>query len=69
MTERRSRLRVRFYPSHGTWTCVVQRVDAEGMPTEDVLTATGDSREASRSAALAATEDPDIRAAIETSVH
>ena len=69
MTEQRSRLRVRFYPSHGTWTCIVQRVDAEGMPLEDVLSATGDSRDASRVAALAATQDPVIRQAIESSVH
>jgi hypothetical protein len=69
MTERRSRLRVRFYPSHGTWTCIVQRVDAEGMPMEDVLSAAGDSRDAARAAALSATEDPDVREAIEASVH
>jgi hypothetical protein len=69
MTERRNRLRVRFYPSHGTWTCIVQRVDAEGMPMEDVLSASGDSRDASRAAALAATHDPDVREAIEASVH
>jgi hypothetical protein len=69
MTERHSRLRVRFYPSHGAWTCIVQRVDAEGMPLEDVLSATGDSRDGSRAAALAATTDPDIRHALEVSVH
>jgi hypothetical protein len=69
MTEHRSRLRVRFYPSHGTWTCIVQRVDAEGMPMEDVLSAAGDSREASRVAALAAATDPDVREVIEASVH
>jgi hypothetical protein len=69
MTERRSRLRVRFYPSQGTWTCIVQRVDAEGMPVEDVLSATGDSRDASRAAALAAAAEADVRAAIEGSVH
>ena len=65
----RSRLRVRFYPAHGTWTCIVQRVDTEGMPMEDVLTATGDSRDHSRDAALAAATDPEVRAAIEASVH
>jgi len=69
MTIHRSRFRVRFYPSHGTWTCIVQRVDAEGMPMEDVLTATGDSRDHSREAALTAATDPDVREAIEASVH
>jgi hypothetical protein len=69
MTERHSRLRVRFYPAHGVWTCIVQRVDAEGMPLEDVLSATGDSRETSRAAALSAATDPEIRHALEASVH
>lgn len=69
MTELRNRLRVRFYPSQGMWTCVVQRMDAEGMPLEDVLSAEGDSRDEARVAALAATADPDVRHAIETSVH
>jgi len=69
MTEHQRRLRVRFYPSHGTWTCIVQRVDAEGMPMEDVLSASSDSRDGARTAALVAAQDPDVREAIEASVH
>jgi hypothetical protein len=39
------------------------------MPLEDVLSATGTSRDASRDAALSATDDPEIRDAIAHSVH
>jgi hypothetical protein len=39
------------------------------MPLEDVLSASGDSRETSRAAALSAATDPEIRHALEVSVH
>lgn len=67
--EHHARLRVRFYPNHGEWTCYVQRVDAEGMPLEDILSSKGTSKDDARAQALAATTDPEIREALEASVH
>lgn len=69
MTEHHARLRVRFYPHHGEWTVYVQRVDAEGMPLEDVMTAVGASKDDARTKALASTEDAEVREALESSVH
>lgn len=69
MTENHARLRVRFYPHHGDWTVYVQRVDAEGMPLEDVLSAHGQSRDEARANALASATDPEVRHALEASVH
>lgn len=69
MTERHARLRVRFYPHHGEWTLYVQRVDAEGMPIEDVMSAVGPSKAEARARALEAATDPEIREAIESSEH
>ena len=69
MSEHHARLRVRFYPAHGEWTCYVQRVDTEGMPLEDVLSSTGKTKEEARAVALSATGDPEIRAALNDSVH
>ena len=69
MTEHHARLRVRFYPTHGEWTVYVQRVDAEGMPLEDVLSATGRTKDEARQHALAATTDVEMRAALEASEH
>jgi hypothetical protein len=69
MTEHHARLRVRFYPHHGDWTVYVQRVDAEGVPVEDVLSAAGHSRDEARAKALAATSAPEVREALESSVH
>lgn len=67
--EHHARLRVRFYPHHGEWTVYVQRVDAEGMPLEDVLSAVGSSKEEAREKALATTADPEIREALQHSDH
>ena len=60
MTDHRQ-LRVRFYPTAGKWLCVVQQLGADGMPAgDDVLSATGDSKEEARQAALEATTDPEV---------
>ncbi len=69
MSEHHARLRVRYYPSHGEWKVYVQRVDAEGMPLEDVLSADGKSKDEARERALAATADGEIREALESSIH
>ena len=62
MTERRANLRVRFYPTHGEWTCVVQRMGPDGMPEgADVVSATGASKDDARDRALAMTDDADVR--------
>jgi hypothetical protein len=66
MSERHGNLVIRFYPKHGEWTCVVQRVDADGMPVGgDLVSATGPSKEESRLRALASTTDPAVREALE----
>jgi hypothetical protein len=62
MTDHHANLRVRFYPSHGEWTCVVQRMGADGMPAgDDVVSATGATKDEARDRARATTEDPDAR--------
>ena len=55
MTERHGTLRVRFYPAHGEWTCIVQRVGPDGMPEADVVSATGPTRADARDRARAQT--------------
>ena len=61
MTDRRQ-LRVRFYPTAGKWLCVVQQVGADGMPTgADVVSASGDSKEDARQAAIDATTDDEVQ--------
>lgn len=69
MSEHHARLRVRFYPHHGDWTVYVQRVDSEGVPLEDVLSAAGHTKEEARAKALLAASDPEVKQAIEASVH
>lgn len=60
-----SHLRVRFYPAHGEWMCVVQRLGGDGMPTgADVVSANGVTKDAALHAALADTVDPDVQAAL-----
>ena len=60
MTDHR-RLRVRFYPTAGSWLCVVQQVGADGMPAgDDVVSATGASKEEAKQAAIEATRDPEV---------
>ena len=61
VTDRRQ-LRVRFYPTAGKWLCVVQQVGADGMPAgADVVSATGDSKEDARLAAINATSDAEVQ--------
>lgn len=60
MTERHGSLRVRFYPSHGEWTCIVQRVGPDGMPESDVVSATGGTKEEARNRALEESDDPEV---------
>ncbi len=60
MTDHRQ-LRVRFYPTAGKWLCVVQQMGADGMPAgADVVSATGETKEAARQAAIEATADPEV---------
>jgi hypothetical protein len=60
-----SHLRVRFYPSQGEWTCVVQRLDADGMPQEpEVISAKGATKDAALDAAIADTADTSVQSAL-----
>ena len=62
MTQHHANLRVRFYPAHGEWTCVVQRMGPDGMPAgDDVVSATGATKDEARDRALAMTDDADVR--------
>ncbi len=61
MTERHGSLRVRFYPGHGEWTCIVQRVGADGMPEADVVTAVGVTKDDARDNAWAQSDDAEVR--------
>jgi hypothetical protein len=62
MTEHHANLRVRFYPAHGEWTCVVQRMGADGMPENaDVVSAAGATKDEARDRAIAKTDDPEVR--------
>lgn len=69
MTHHSPNFRVRYYPDHGEWTLYVQRVDAEGVPQEDVLTTVGSSKDEARAKALEMTTDAEIREAIELAIH
>ena len=61
MTEHRANLRVRFYPAHGEWTCVVQRMGPDGMPAgADLVSATGATKAEARDRALAVTDDAEV---------
>ena len=65
MTDQHANLRVRFYPSQGTWTCVVQRMGRDGMPEDDdLVSAAGATKQEARDRALASTEDADVREAL-----
>jgi hypothetical protein len=61
MTERHGRLRVRYYPGHDEWTCIVQRVGPDGMPEADVVSATGATKDEARDKAWEQTDDPEVR--------
>ena len=70
MSEHRANLRVRFYPAHGEWTCVVQRMGADGMPAgDDAVSATGTTRDEARDRALAATSDEEVREVLRRQDH
>jgi hypothetical protein len=57
---------IRFYPRQGQWTCIVQRVDADGMPVGgDLVTATGATKEEARAQARASTADSGVIAALD----
>jgi hypothetical protein len=66
--EHHARLRVRFYPHHGDWTVYVQRVDSEGVPLQDVISAVGHTKDEARTNALSTCEDPEVRQALEESI-
>ena len=61
MTERHGSLRVRYYPHHGEWECIVQRVGVDGMPESDVVSAVATTKDEARDKAWAATDDPEVR--------
>lgn len=66
MSEHHANLVIRFYPASGQWTCVVQKVDADGMPIGSALvTATGTTKEDARNQALALSSDPDVQKALQ----
>jgi hypothetical protein len=70
MTEHHANLRVRFYPSHGEWTCVVQRMGADGMPVgDDVISATGATKDDARDRAFELTDDSEVREALKPHEH
>ncbi len=54
-------LRVRFYPTAGKWLCAVQQLGADGMPGgDDLVSATRDTKDDARQAAIEAAEDPEV---------
>ena len=67
MSEHHANLVIRFYPRQGQWTCVVQRVDGDGMPIGDPLvTATATTKEDARAQARSLTTDPAVITALES---
>jgi hypothetical protein len=65
MTHHHANLRVRFYPTHGQWTCIVQRVGADGMPAgDDVVSAVGATKMDARDNAMAKAADADVQDAL-----
>ena len=68
MSEHHGNLVVRFYPAKGEWTCVVQRVDADGMPIgQDLVTASAATKDEARERAAALTDDAAVRDALRVS--
>lgn len=65
MTERHGTLRVRFYPGQGGWSCIVQRLGADGMPEADVVSASGTTKPEARDRALEQSDDPEVRGVLE----
>ncbi len=65
MTHHHANLRVRFYPAHGQWTCIVQRLGADGMPAgDDVVSAVGTTKAEARDNAAAKATDADVQDAL-----
>jgi hypothetical protein len=65
MSEHHANLVIRFYPTQGEWKCVVQKVDADGMPVGAALvTATGKTKDEAREQARTLTDDPAVREAL-----
>ncbi len=70
MTEHHANLRVRYYPKSGQWSCVVQRMGADGMPVGgDVVSADGATKDEAREHALAATTDPEVQEVLKPHAH
>ena len=66
MSQHHADLVIRFYPRQGQWTCIVQRVDADGMPVGgDLVTATGATKEEARAQARASTTESGVIAALD----
>jgi hypothetical protein len=64
MSERHANLKVRYYPHHGEWMCVVQHLGADGMPIDEVVSATGPTKEDARDRAWVAASDSDVKHAL-----
>jgi hypothetical protein len=65
MTHHHANLRVRFYPAQGQWTCIVQRLGADGMPEgDDVVSAAGATKAEARDNAVAKATDADVQDAL-----
>jgi len=65
MSNHHANLRVRFYPGHDEWTCIVQRMDADGMPDgDDLVSAVGATKDEARDNAIAKTDDLEVREAL-----
>jgi hypothetical protein len=66
VSEHHANLVIRFYPTSGQWKCVVQKVDADGMPIGgDLVTAVGTTKDDARDQAIAATSDPTVQEALQ----
>ena len=68
MTERHGSLRVRYYPASGQWTCIVQRVGADGMPEADVVSATAATKDEARDKAWAQSDDAEVHEVLKPAV-
>jgi hypothetical protein len=67
MSEHHGNLVIKFYPSGGQWQCIVQKVDADGMPIgEDLVTAVGTTKDEARDRAIAATDNDAVRTALQS---
>jgi hypothetical protein len=65
MSEHHGNLVIRFYPQKGEWTCIVQRVDSDGMPIGgDLVSSAGKTKEEARDRAIGMTGDQDVQDAL-----